>query len=344
MITVFNWQGREWIAGLLLLFVMLGACAPAATPANTPTPPAPLTAPSQPTATSVPPTATTAPPTVTPAPKPKVKVVSTTTQVTALTKIVGGDRIELRGILQASVDPHEYEPTSDDVKAFANAQVIFINGVGLEKWLQKTIQNSGATAPVVDASTGVKIRTGKAEDGTAEDDPHIWHAAPNAIIMLHNIRNGLSRADAVNAETYSANAAAYETKLNDLDAYIKAQVATIPTANRKVVTNHDAFGYYFERYGLIMVGSVIPSMDTNFQPSAKELALLVNQIKAQKVRAIFTETSINPQLAQQIAREAGVTVVDGALYGDTLGPAGSGAETLDGMLRANTDLIVKTLK
>ena len=277
-------------------------------------------------------------------PKAKLKVVATTTQVTALAKVVGGDRIELRGILQASVDPHEYEPTADDVKAFANAQVIFINGVGLEKWLQKTIQNSGATAPVLDTSRGVKVRMAKAADGAAEDDPHIWHAVPNAIIMLNNIRDGLSRADAANAETYKANAAAYEQKLNDLDAYIKAQVATIPAANRKVVANHDAFGYYFERYGLTFVGSVIPSMDTNFQPSAKELADLVNKIKAQNVKAIFSESSVNPQLAQQIAREAGVKVVDGALYGDTLGPAGSGADTLDGMLKANTDLIVKNLK
>ena len=111
-----------------------------------------------------------------------------------------------------------------------------------------------------------------------------------------------------------------------------------------MVANHDAFGYYFERYRLTLVGTVIPSMDTNFQPSAKELAELVNKLKAQNVKAIFSESSINPQLAQQIAREAGVKVVDGALYGDTLGPAGSGADTLDGMLKANTDLIVKNLK
>jgi ABC-type Zn uptake system ZnuABC Zn-binding protein ZnuA len=282
--------------------------------------------------------------TPTPAPMTKLKVVATTTQVTALAKVVGGNSIELRGILQASVDPHEYEPTAADVKAFANAQVIFINGVGLEKWLQKTIQNSGATAPVVDTSAGVKIRVGKAADGTTEDDPHIWHAVPNAIIMLNNIRDSLLKADAANAAVYTANAAAYEKKLNDLDAYIKTQVAAVPAANRTVVSNHDAFGYYFDRYGLTFVGSVIPSMDTNFQPSAKELADLVNKIKAQNVKAIFSESSVNPQLAQQIAREAGVKVVDGALYGDTLGPAGSGADTLDGMLKANTDLLVTNLK
>ena len=305
---------------LLAVLLTVSACAPAATPIPS-----------------------TAPAVLPPAP-PKPKVVTTTTQVTALAKIVGGDKIELHGVLQADVDPHEYEPTADDVKAFANAQIIFKNGVGLESWLDKTIRNSGTKANVVDTSMGVKIRQGKDEDGKVEDDPHIWHSPANVIIMLNNIRDGLSKLDAANAATYQANAAAQEQKLNDLDSYIKAQIATIAAANRKVVTNHDAFGYYFDRYGLTLVGSVIPSMDTNFQPSAKELAALVNQIKAQKVKAIFTESSINPQLSQQIAKEAGVKVVDGALYGDTLGPAGSGADTLDGMLKTNTDLIVTNLK
>ncbi len=320
----------------LALLWMFAGCSPAAPLTNTPSPAA--------TATVAPPTATSIPPTATPTPKPKVKVVTTTTQVTALAKVVGGDKIDLRGILQANVDPHEYEPTPDDVKAFANAQVIFINGVGLEKWLDKTIQNSGAKALIVDTSKGVPIRQGKDDSGKTEDDPHIWHSAANAIIMLNNIRDGLSQLDPANAETYKANAAAYEKTLTDLDAYIKNQIAAIPPAKRKIVSNHDAFGYYFERYGLTFVGSVIPSMDTNFQPSAKELTALVKAIKAEQVKVIFVESSINPQLAQQIAKEAGVKVVAGALYGDTLGPPGSGADTLDGMLKANTDLIVVNLK
>lgn len=300
---------RSLIASLL--FVVLAACAPVLSPA---------------------------------ASALKIKVVATTTQVSALAKVVGGDKIELKGILPANVDPHEYAPTPDDVKAFANAQVIFINGVGLEKWLDKTIQNSGSRALIVDTSAGVPIRKDKDKNGNEEADPHIWHSAPNAIIMLNNIREGLSKLDPANADFYRANAVAYEKKLNAVDEYIKAQIATIPAANRKLVSNHDTFGYYVERYGLIFVGSVIPSMDTNFQPSAQELATLVNQIKAQQVKAIFTESSVNPQLAQQIAREAGVKVVAGALYGDTLGPPGSGADTLDGMLKVNTDLIVSNLK
>ncbi|MCL4395806.1 MAG: metal ABC transporter substrate-binding protein, partial [Chloroflexi bacterium] len=143
---------------------------------------------------------------------------------------------------------------------------------------------------------------------------------------------------------YRANAAAYDKKLNDLDQYIQTQIATIPPADRKFVTNHDAFGYHVDRYGLTYVGSIIPSMDTSYEPSAKQLADLEDAIKAQGVKAIFTETSVNPALAQQIARDAGVKVVNGALYGDSLGGPGSGADTVDGMLKFNTDIIVANLK
>ena len=252
-------------------------------------------------------------------PTAKTVVVATTTQVTALAQVVGGDRIALNGILKANVDPHEYEPTPEDVRSLARAQVIFINGVGLEKWLDKVVTNSGTKAPIVDTSKNVSIRKGDEEE--PEGDPHIWFSAANGIIMLNNIRDGLIQADPVNASFYKANAAAYEQKLNDLDKYIYQQISLVPPANRKFVTNHDAFGYYVDRYGLTFVGSIIPSMDTNFEPSAQDLAKLVEAIKTQHVKAIFTESSINPNLANQIAQEAGVKVVDGALFGDTLGPS-----------------------
>lgn len=269
-------------------------------------------------------------------------VVSTTTPVTALVKAVGGDKIALTSLLQANVDPHEYDPQTGDLRAVATARVIFKSGVGLDAWLDKLIQNSGTKATVVDTSQGVSIRKG--DERSPQGDPHIWHSAANAIIMLRNVRDGLAQADPPNAAAYRANADAYERTLNDTDAYIKQQIATIPPVQRKLVTNHDTFSYYAERYGLTIVGSIIPSLDTNAQPSARELGDLVRQIKAENVKAVFTETSINPALARQIAQEAGVKVVDGALYGDTLGPPGSGADTLDGMLRKNTDLIVANLK
>ncbi|MGB8644942.1 MAG: zinc ABC transporter substrate-binding protein [Anaerolineae bacterium] len=277
-----------------------------------------------------------------PAGPARVRVVATTTQVTALARAAGGDRIELTGILQANVDPHEYEPTPANVRAFANAQLIVINGVGLERWLDKVITNSGTHAPIVDTSLGVTLRKG--DPAEPRGDPHIWFAASNDVIMLNNIRDGLVQVDSANADYYKANAAAYEKKLNDLDQYIMQQIASIPAANRKFVTNHDAMGYYIDRYGLAFVGSIIPSMDTNYEPSAQDLTRLVEAIKAQRVKAVFSEASINPNLARQIAQETNVKVVDGVLYADTLGPSGSGADTVEGMLKMDTDLIVANLK
>ena len=272
----------------------------------------------------------------------KLRVVATTTQVAALTQVVGGDAIELTGLAKAGVDPHEYEPTPEDLRALAKTQLIIENGVGLETWLDKIVKNSGAQAPIVDASKGAKIRKGDGKEPLG--DPHIWFAVPNAIVMLNNIRDALIKSDSNHRDSYMANAAAYEKKLNDLDQYIREQIASVPPANRKLVTNHDAFGYYLDSYGLTFVGSVIPSMDTSYEPSAKELVGLLQAIKEQQVKAIFTESSVNPSLAKKIGQEAGVKVVDGALYGDTLGPPGSGADTLDGMLKINTDVIVANLK
>lgn len=272
----------------------------------------------------------------------KLQVVGTTTQVTALAKEVGGDKIELKGLMQANIDAHRFEPTPEDVRAVTNARVVIKNGLNLEGFLEQLIRNSGTRAIIVDASKGVPTRKGDEE--FLGGDPHIWHSVPNAILMLNNIRDGLTQADSTNAGTYRANAAAYEKKLLALDQYIMQQIATLPPENRKLVSDHDTFGYYTERYGLVFVGSVIPSLNTTEQPSAQEVAGLIEKIKAEKVKAIFTEASVNPKLARQIAQDAGVRVVDGALYGDSLGPPGSGAETLEGMLKLNTDLIVASLK
>jgi ABC-type Zn uptake system ZnuABC Zn-binding protein ZnuA len=262
--------------------------------------------------------------------------------VTALAAVVGGDSIQLTGLIKAGLDPHAYEPTPEDIRTVAGAQLIVENGVGLEAWLDKIILNSGTKALIVDSSKGVKTRKGDGQ--VPQGDPHIWQSVPNAIGMLNNVRDGLMQADPAHAGQFKANAAEYENKLNALDQYIMQQIASIPEANRKFVSNHDAFGYYVDRYGLTFVGSVIPSMDSSYEPSAQELAKLEVAIKSQHVKAIFSESSVNPSLADQIARDAGVKVVDGALYGDSLGPPGSGAETLDGMLKANTDIIVSNLK
>jgi zinc/manganese transport system substrate-binding protein/manganese/iron transport system substrate-binding protein len=177
----------------------------------------------------------------------------------------------------------------------------------------------------------------------AGPDPHVWFSALNAMTMTANIRDAMVGADSANASAYRANAEEYMKELQQLDDYIMEQVRSVPAEQRKIVTNHDAYGYYIERYGLTFVGSIIPSMSSDAQPSAQDVAYLIEKIKAEGVKAIFLESSINPELAKQIGQDAGAQVVD-TLYGDSLGEPGSPGETYIGMMRYNTDTIVAALK
>ncbi len=270
----------------------------------------------------------------------KLKVVATTTQLHDLAKNVLGDRVELVGILTADADPHEYAPSADDVKNIADASVVLRSGVELEKWMDKLIQNSGTQATIVDCSQGITLRKGDSAEPAG--DPHIWFNPANTRQMVHNIVTAVSAKDTADSASFQANEQAYDKQLDDLDSYIKnAWTSRIPNpADRKLVANHDAFGYYIDRYNINFVGSVIPSMDTNYSPSAQDIAALEQKIKAQQVKAIFVESSLNPKLAQQIASDTGVRVVDGKLYGDTLGPAGSPGDTYLKMMRYDTDLMI----
>ncbi len=271
----------------------------------------------------------------------KIKVVATTTQIGDFVKNVGGSNLELTTILKPNADAHDYEPTAEDSKALAGAQLIFSNGVGLDDWLNKLIKNSGTKAKAVVVSENIKPRPGSIEQ-QKEGDPHIWFDIDNVKKMVDNIVKGLGEVDAASSATYQNNARSYKDQLTKLDADIKAQIATIPEADRKMVTNHDAFSYYLERYGIKFVGSVIPSFDTTAEPSAKDLVDLIAKIKAEKVKAIFTETSLNTKLEKQIAEQAGVKIYS-SLYGDSLGEAGSEGETYIKMMQFNTKTIVAGL-
>jgi ABC-type Zn uptake system ZnuABC Zn-binding protein ZnuA len=266
------------------------------------------------------------------------RVVATTTVVADLTAVVGADRVDLVRLLKPGIDAHDYEPSPADVEAIATAQLVVENGVGLERWLHDTIEGSGYDGPVVDASQGVRLR----EVGGAPD-PHIWQDPRNAMVMAANIERGLARVDPSSAGVYQANLAAYLKDLKALDAEVARQTASL--ANRKVVTNHDAFGYYLDRYHLQLVGSVIPSFDSSAELSGRDIRDLVAKIRATGVKAIFSETSLPPRAAETIGREAGVKVVTGddALYGDSLGPPGSDGASYDMMIRHNTRTIVSNL-
>jgi zinc/manganese transport system substrate-binding protein/manganese/iron transport system substrate-binding protein len=271
----------------------------------------------------------------------KLKVAATTTQVGDFVKNVGGNRIDLTTIIKPNTNAHDYEPTADDSKALAASQLIFSNGIGLDQWLDKLIQNSGTKAKQVTVTEGIKPRPGNNSE-EKEGDPHVWFNIDNAKQMVDNIAKGFADVDPTNAATYKANATSYKEQLDKLDSEIKAQIATIPEVDRKFVSNHDAFSYYLNRYGIKFVGSVIPSFDSTAEPSAKDLADLLAKIKSEKVKAIFTESSLNPKLEKQIADQAGVKIYAN-LYGDSLGPSGSEADTYLKMMSYNTKTIVAGL-
>jgi ABC-type Zn uptake system ZnuABC Zn-binding protein ZnuA len=272
-------------------------------------------------------------------------VVATTTQVGDFARTIGGDRVIVTQILKANVDPHDYEPSPADLAAFSKAKLVVKNGVDLEKWLDKTIESAGFKGTVVDASQGVTLLKAKAKDGTEENDPHIWQNVRNAKTMVTNIEKAFAAADTANTATYEANLKAYTAKLDALDADIEKKINAIPAAQRKLVTNHDAFGYYVDRYNLEFVGSIIPSFDTSAELSGTEIGDLVKRIKDAGVKAIFSESSLPPKTAEAIGQQAGVKVIAGenSLYADTLGPDGSAGETYLKAMTHNTDEITKAL-
>ena len=271
-----------------------------------------------------------------------LRVVATTTQVQDFTRVIGGDRIRLTGILKPNVDPHDYEPSPADLDAIARANVLVINGVGMEKWLDDTVKSAGFEGTTVDTSTGVRIRRGTSSEEAA-GDPHIWQNPLNAKVMVANIERALASANPADAAYFQRNLNAYTAKLSALDTEVARQSDSL--ANKKLVTNHDAFGYYVDRYHLDFVGSIIPSFDTSAELSAKDVAEIVARIRATGVKAIFSESSLPPKTAETIANEANVKVVGGesALYGDTLGPAGSDGATYLQMIEHNTRTIVSNL-
>jgi zinc/manganese transport system substrate-binding protein/manganese/iron transport system substrate-binding protein len=321
----------------------------------------------------------------------QLRVVATTTQVADFTRQVAGDAASVTQLIQPNQSAHSYDPSAADLAALGSADVLVINGAGLEEWLDDAISASGFSGTTIDASSGIELSDDEAGDGhehagdaagteahtdeahsdeahaeedhageahadeahsdeahadetsaPEEDDaadahghaheggnPHIWTDPHRAEQMVATIESGLAEADPAAASDFEANATAYETKLAELDEWIHTNVDTVPEADRLLVSNHDAFTYFVDAYGITYVGSVIPSFDDNAEPSAAEIDELVAAIKATGVEAVFSEASISPKAADTIAAEAGVTVYSGeeALYGDSLGPEGSEGAT-----------------
>lgn len=272
----------------------------------------------------------------------QIEVVATTTQIGDWLRRVGGNAVAVDQILQPNTDPHSYEPRPSDVADTAEAKLVFASGDGLDEWIGKVVSDSGSDARVVDLGASVPERLPGESSGAEASryDPHWWHDPRNAEAAVRDIGRRLAAADPSHRRLFERNAGAYLAKLRGLDAGIARCMASVPPSQRKLVTDHDAFGYFADRYGIDVVGAVIPSQATQAQASARDLSSLAGLIEREHVRAIFPESSLSPRVAEAIASQTGASA-DYTLYGDTLGPQGSDGATYLRMEAANADSMVR---
>jgi zinc/manganese transport system substrate-binding protein len=272
----------------------------------------------------------------------KIKAVATFSILGDLVQNVGGDRVEVTTLVGPNGDAHVYSPTPGDAKKLAEANVIFVNGLGLEGWMTRLVTASGTKAPMVVVTKGVKPRRMEDEDkpGHTATDPHAWQSVANAKIYVANIRDGLIAADPAGKATYEANAVAYLGKLDELEREVKAAIARIPADRRKIITTHDAFGYFGAAYSMSFIAP--EGVSTESEASAKDIAKIITQIKKQKIPAVFLENVTDSRLMDRIARETGATI-GGTLYSDALSPPDGPAATYIDMMRHNIRQFTKAL-
>ena len=279
----------------------------------------------------------------------KLKVIATFSILGDLVAKVGGDRIEVKTLVGAGGDAHVYQATPADAAELAKAQIIFQNGLKFEGWMERLIQSSGSKGVVITASTAVKTIKFKDEGGKpnsqghdqgGKQDPHAWQNARNAVVYVTNIRDGLCKADTAGCASYTKNAADYSAEIVTLDSEIKARIAAVPPSQRKVITSHDAFGYFASAYGVKFMAP--RGISTDAEASAKDVAKLIDQIRKEKVTALFVENVSDPRLIEQIARETKVKA-GGTLYSDALSKSGGPASTYLDMMRHNVGLIAAAM-
>ncbi len=282
----------------------------------------------------------------------RLQVLATTSLVADVVRQVGKERIELRVLVPLGADPHAFVPAPQDAAAVANAHVVFINGAGLETFLEKLLASAGADVPIVPVSSGVQLLEGIAAETEAEahadaahaheGDPHTWFAPQNVMVWAQNIAHALSALDPANAASYVANAAAYTQELEALDAWIRTQVAQIPETNRKLVTDHTVFTYFAHTYGFEQLGAIFPGYSTLAAPSAQELARLEDAIRQFDVPAVFVGVTVNPSVAEQVARDTGVQLV--LVYHGSLSEADGPADSYLAFMRYNVKAIADALR
>ena len=253
---------------------------------------------------------------------------------------VGGEHVNVVTLVGPDGDPHGFAPMPKNSKQLSNADVVFVSGLGLEGWLERLISASGYKGQVVVASTGVDTRK-MDEEGKMVTDPHAWNSMANGIKYANNVMNALIVADPEDADYFRKRGGEYIQQLEKLDAYAKAQFAAIPLDKRKVLTSHDAFGYFSQEYGVSFLSPV--GFSTEAEASASDVAALIKQIKQEKIKTYFIENQTDPRLVKQIATASGVKA-GGELYPEALSPARGPAATYVEAFKHNVDTIVGSMK
>jgi zinc/manganese transport system substrate-binding protein len=253
----------------------------------------------------------------------KLKVVASFSILGNIVKNVGGDRVAVTTLVGPNGDAHVFEPTPGDAKAVAAADVVIVNGLGLEGWMERLIQSSDYKGPVVTASEGVQSRTME-KNGATVTDPHAWQDLANGRIYVENVAAGLAAADPRGAEAYRAAAAAYSAEIADKDKWVRAELAGVPAGQRRIITSHDAFGYFGAAYGVSFLAPV--GVSTEAEPSAAGMAQLIKQMRSEGIKVVFFENMTSPKLVETLATEAGARV-GGTLFSDALSPPGGPADS-----------------
>lgn len=289
---------------------------------------------------------------------PAIQAVASFSILGDLVRQVGGERVQVDVLVGPGADAHVYQPTPTQAKTVAKAQVLFSNGLGFEGWMARLLKSANYKGTHVVATQDADVMAAEDDDHDAKPgakktagsdhkhdhakaDPHAWQSVPNAFVYVRNITKGLCDADAEGCDSYQKNAATYIEQLKTLDAGVRTAWAAIPAAQRKVITSHDAFGYYAKAYGVTFLSP--QGVSTESEASAKGVAKLVRQIKAENVKALFVETISNPRLIEQIGRETGVRPA-GELYSDSLSPPGGPADSYVKMIRHNTTALTGAIQ
>ncbi len=276
---------------------------------------------------------------MTPAPSAKLSVVASFSILGDMAQRIGGEQIDLKVLVGHDGDAHVYEPTPGDAKAISSARLLIVNGLHFDEFMDRLRKSSHFEGKVCVATKGVTPRK-MLEDGQWVEDPHAWQNLEHGMRYAENIAQALGESDPSNRNYYQQRLAAYKKELTDLNIWVKKEIQSVPTGKRKVISAHDAFGYFGEAYGVTFVA---PSgWSTESEPTAKDVSALVDQIKKEKIKAIFSENMNDPRLIRQIAADAGA-FMGGELYSDALSEKGKGAGNYPGMFRHNVKILTEAM-